>query len=321
MPNILFICTGNTCRSPMAEYLLRKMLRDRDVKEWKVKSAGISTIPGGNLSEGAAAVLKEEDIVVDDHTPKQVDEIMLKEADVVLTMTTAHKKKIKQIFNLSDNKLFTLKELIGEKNLDILDPFGQSLQIYKKTRDEIKNALDEMIGTLDQFKSKEGNKSRRKNNIIRSDMMKIAIGSDHAGYNLKEEIKNLLEEKGLTYRDMGTESTTSVDYPDFAHKVAAGVAKDDFDRGILICGTGIGMSIVANKVEGVRAALCHDVFSARAARNHNNANVLTMGSRIIGSELAREIVSTWLSSDFDGGRHKRRVTKITAIEKGEDLSE
>ena len=140
--------------------------------------------------------------------------------------------------------------------------------------------------------------------------MKIIIGSDHAGYELKEDIKNMLIEDGVEVQDVGTDSQESVDYPDFAGQVAATVAEEEDTRGILICGTGIGMSIAANKVEGVRAALCHDVVSARATRKHNNSNVLTLGGRIIGPELAREIVRVWVEEDFDGGRHQRRIDKI-----------
>ena len=144
--------------------------------------------------------------------------------------------------------------------------------------------------------------------------MKLAIGSDHGGYQLKETIKQLLEEQDIDYKDFGTDSTTSVDYPDFAEKVAAGVAADDYQKGILICGTGIGMSIAANKITGVRAALCHDVFSARATRRHNNSNVLTLGARVIGEELALEIVKAWLGAEFEGGRHQRRIDKISNLE-------
>ncbi|GAB6137288.1 ribose 5-phosphate isomerase B [Halanaerobaculum tunisiense] len=144
--------------------------------------------------------------------------------------------------------------------------------------------------------------------------MKIALGSDHGGYNLKQKIKDLLEDKGLDYKDFGTDSTTSVDYPDFGKQVAQAVADNEFELGILVCGTGIGMSITANKVPGVRAALCHDVFSARATRQHNNSNVLTLGERVIGTEVALEIVKTWLETDFEGGRHQRRVDKITQLE-------
>ncbi|MGM0471011.1 MAG: ribose 5-phosphate isomerase B [Bacillota bacterium] len=143
--------------------------------------------------------------------------------------------------------------------------------------------------------------------------MKVALGSDHGGYELKEVIKEYLEKTGIEYKDFGTYSTESVDYPDFAIPVAEAVANEEFERGILICGTGIGMSITANKVEGVRAALCHDLFSARATRAHNNSNVLTMGDRVIGKQLALEIVKVWLDTEFDGGRHERRINKITDI--------
>lgn len=145
--------------------------------------------------------------------------------------------------------------------------------------------------------------------------MKIAIGSDHGGFKLKEEIKSYLAELGYEYHDFGTFSPEAVDYPDFARKVAEAVAKGDYERGILICGTGIGIGIAANKVPGIRAALCHDTFSARASREHNDANILTMGERVIGPGLAKEIVKVWLESEFAGGRHARRVEKIRAIER------
>ncbi|WP_027339908.1 ribose 5-phosphate isomerase B [Halonatronum saccharophilum] len=144
--------------------------------------------------------------------------------------------------------------------------------------------------------------------------MKIAIGSDHGGYNLKEKVKVLLDDLGFEYKDFGPANTDSVDYPDFAQEVSFGVSRGAFERGILICGTGIGMSIAANKVKGVRAALCHDLFSAKATRQHNNSNILAMGERVIGSGLALEIVKTWLGEEFEGGRHQRRVDKIFKLE-------
>ncbi|QOV10376.1 ribose 5-phosphate isomerase B [Viridibacillus arvi] len=144
--------------------------------------------------------------------------------------------------------------------------------------------------------------------------MKIAISSDHGGNNLRKEIMTLLEELGINYDDFGPQSSDSVDYPDYALPVAEGVASGKYDRGILICGTGIGMSIAANKVKGIRCALVHDLFSAKATRCHNNSNVLAMGERVIGPGLALEIVQTWLSTEFEGGRHERRVEKLAEIE-------
>lgn len=146
-------------------------------------------------------------------------------------------------------------------------------------------------------------------------LLRIAIGSDHGGYQLKEEIKKALLEKKYQVEDFGTHSTDSCDYPDIALPVARAVAAGEYDKGILICGTGIGISIAANKVPGIRAALCHDTFSARASREHNDANILALGERVIGRGLALEIVDVWLASEFSGGRHQKRVDKIAAIEK------
>lgn len=140
--------------------------------------------------------------------------------------------------------------------------------------------------------------------------MKIVIASDHGGINLKRTIVETLVQKGVDITDFGPDSGESVDYPDYAKPVAEKVADGVFDRGILICGTGIGMSIAANKVKGIRCALVHDSFSAKATRQHNNSNMLAMGERVIGSGLANDIVDIWLNTEYEGGRHERRVCKI-----------
>lgn len=137
--------------------------------------------------------------------------------------------------------------------------------------------------------------------------LRVAIGSDHGGYEYKEQIVSHLKEKGYECVDVGTYSTDSCDYPVIARAVTTKITTGEADRGILICGTGIGMSIVANKVKGIRAALCGDTFSARASRAHNNSNVLCLGERVIGINLAMDIVDIWLESKFEGGRHQRRV--------------
>ncbi|MFW6298301.1 MAG: ribose 5-phosphate isomerase B [Bacillota bacterium] len=143
--------------------------------------------------------------------------------------------------------------------------------------------------------------------------MKVAIGSDHAGFELKEKLLKHLKENGVDVKDYGTYSEESMDYNDVALEVAHDVRDKHIDRGILMCGTGIGMSIQANKVEGVRAAHVHDVFSARDTRRHNDSNVLTMGGRVLGVELAQMIVDTWLGTEFSGEeRHVRRVNKLTS---------
>lgn len=145
--------------------------------------------------------------------------------------------------------------------------------------------------------------------------MKIAIGSDHGGLELKKEIMEYLKGKGIEIKNFGTFTEDSCDYPDFALNVAEEVVAKNYDFGILVCGTGIGIGIAANKVPGVRAALCSDTFSAHACREHNNANILTLGQRTIGLGLALDIVDTFLNSEFQGGRHQKRIDKISEIEK------
>ncbi|MBB6061849.1 ribose 5-phosphate isomerase B [Thermosipho japonicus] len=144
--------------------------------------------------------------------------------------------------------------------------------------------------------------------------MKIAIGSDHAGFELKNRLVDYLSKKGIEIIDVGTNSTESVDYPDYAKEVGKFVVNKDADFGILICGTGIGMSIAANKIKGIRAALCMIPEMGKLARNHNNANILVLPGRLIGFELATWIVEEFLNADFEGGRHERRINKIAELE-------
>jgi ribose 5-phosphate isomerase B len=144
--------------------------------------------------------------------------------------------------------------------------------------------------------------------------MRIALGCDHRGLNLKQTIISIINEMGHSYDDFGCYDINPVDYPDIAQIVAEAVKEGKFSCGILICSTGIGMSIAANKVKGIRAALCHDPFTARRARQHNDASVLCLGEEVVGKDLAEEIVKVFLDTEFEGGRHTRRLEKITAIE-------
>lgn len=145
--------------------------------------------------------------------------------------------------------------------------------------------------------------------------MKIILGSDHAGFGLKEACKRFLEHAGVhQVHDAGVFGRDSSDYPAIAHKVARAVSRQEYDRGILICGSGLGMSMAANRHRGVRAALCHDLYSARLSRLHNDANILAMGERVLGEGLALAILDVFLNTEFEGGRHKRRVDQMDAVE-------
>ena len=145
----------------------------------------------------------------------------------------------------------------------------------------------------------------------------IALGCDHGGFELKQEIKKYLEGQGIQYVDYGCDSTEAVDYPVYAKKVARAIQNGECEKGILICGTGLGISLAANKVKGIRAAVCSEPFTAKMARAHNNCNILAFGARVVGAELAKMMVETWLDTEFEGGRHQRRVDMITAIEEKE----
>lgn len=324
MPHLVFVCTGNTCRSPMAEILFKKMVKKFDLnEEWQVSSAGIAAFPGQTISREAARVLKEEGFDQIEHSSRQLSETIISKADLILTMTDHHKQTIVDKYPEEGKKVYTLKEFVETENgINVSDPFGYSETVYRQVRDEIKEHIKALLGRLNQFKIEEGKFNKIQNNNVRGEnLVKIAIGSDHAGYRMKMEIIDYFQETDYMFTDMGTDSDQSVDYPDYGYKVARAVADKQYDLGILICGTGIGMSITANKVPGIRAALCHDVFSAKATRNHNNSNILTMGARTIGSGLALEIVKVWLGEDFAGGRHQRRIDKISNIERGDYIKD
>ncbi|KLU59206.1 ribose-5-phosphate isomerase B [Peptococcaceae bacterium CEB3] len=149
--------------------------------------------------------------------------------------------------------------------------------------------------------------------------MKVALGADHGGYELKEAVKTFLQGKGIRVLDLGTHSTASVDYPAYGFAVGSAVTAGEADFGIAVCGTGLGISMAANKVPGIRAAVCTETYSARMAREHNDANVLALGGRVTGVGLAQDIVEVFLRTDFAGGRHAKRVGMIAAIERGEKI--
>jgi ribose 5-phosphate isomerase B len=148
----------------------------------------------------------------------------------------------------------------------------------------------------------------------------LALGSDHVGLELKEEIKKLLDEKGIEYKDYGCYSTERTNYPVYGQKVAKAVTSGECEKGLLFCGTGVGISLAANKVPGIRAVVCSDCYTAVLSRQHNNSNILALGSRVVGADLAKMIVEGWLNAEFEGGRHLTRIEMLKEIEEGKDLS-
>ena len=307
MKRILLICTGNTCRSPMAVFLFREHLADRGAagsEEFEFISAGLSAQPGFPLNERARAALKSEGIEPDEHESRQLRADMVEKADLILSMTSEQAGELERRFPRAAERIYTLAGFAGLEE-EIPDPFGGSQRIYDRTLSRLDAIIEKAVESLEIYFVE-----MKRATADGSDNMKIALGSDHAGYSLKEELKGWLEEEGYETVDMGTDSEESVDYPDFAGSVARAVSDDRADLGLLVCGTGLGMSMTANKFSGIRAARCQDAYSARMARRHNDANILTLGERVVGAGLARDVLRTFLETEFAGGRHQRRVDKI-----------
>jgi glycine hydroxymethyltransferase len=298
MKTLLFVCTGNTCRSPMAEALARKALADRP--DWRVLSAGIGAINGQAASPHSVTALRQIGVELSGHSSKMLTGRMIREADYIFGLTRGHVEGIAMLYPEASEKLFVLREFeegVGELDLDITDPIGGPLDGYIECRDQISSAVEAALRFVRQGEAPQASRA-------------LAIGADHAGFQLKEFLKPLLARLGIEVIDVGTHSTESTDYPDYGRAVAEIVAEGEANAGILVCATGVGISIAANKVAGIRAAVVHNVEGAALARQHNDANVLCLGARFVPPAEAARIVETFLSSEFEGGRHERRVLKL-----------
>jgi glycine hydroxymethyltransferase len=304
MKTILFVCTGNVCRSPMAEGLLRDAVRGR--RDFRVLSAGVGAIDGQPPSAHAVSVLKELGIDISRQRSRMLTAELVDQADYIFGMTHGHVDAINLLYPQAVEKTFLLREFdetldIFEK--DISDPIGGSYEVYCECRDQIEQGIASMLKFIDQTLGGDAAQPKDK-------ALSLALGADHAGYELKEALKQHLQQRGVRVADFGTGSTLSSDYPDFAQAVAQGVAQHKADLGVLVCATGVGMSIAANKVPGVRAALVFDEKMAALARQHNNANVLCLGGKFVAPELAKRIVDAFVDAGFEGGRHERRLNKV-----------
>src|SRR3989442_7063117 len=309
MKTILFVCTGNVSRSPLAEGLFRRAVKGRG--DFRVLSAGVGAIEGQPPSAHAVQALRELGIDISQQRSRMLTAELVNQADYIFGMTHGHVDAVNLLYPQAVEKTFLLREFddtldVFEK--DISDPIGGSLEVYLECRDQIEQGLASMLKFIDQtFGGPVAGASRER-------VVHVALGSDHAGYELKEALRQHLEKRGLKVVDFGTNSTVSSDYPDFAQAVAHAVAEQKSDLGLLVCATGVGMSIAANKVPGVRAALVFDEKMAALARQHNNANVLCLGGKFVGAEQAKKIVDAFLDVHFEGGRHARRVGKVERLE-------
>ena len=270
-------------------------------------SAGVGAMDGQPPSDYAVRALAELGIDISHQRSNSLSAELVSKADYIFGMTHSHVDAITLLYPQAAEKTFLLREFDETLDFfekDISDPIGGSYEVYANCRDQIEQGIASMLNFLDQTSGRSGNSAQGTEKGI------IGLGADHGGLELKEIIKEHLRVLGLKVSDLGTHSKESTDYPDYGRAVAQLVADRQVDFGILVCTTGVGMSIAANKVPGVRAALVFDEKTARMAREHNDANVMCLAGRTTPAQLAKKMVDAFLQSRFEGGRHERRVRKI-----------
>ena len=289
----------------MAEGLFRHAVKGRN--DFRVLSAGVGAVEGQPPSEHAVQALRELGIDISKQRSRMLTGELVQQADYIFGMTHSHVDAVALLYPHAAEKTFMLREFdetLDNYEADISDPIGGSYEVYFNCRDQIEQGIAAMLKFIDQTSGVPAGSAAS------ASRMSVAIGADHGGFELKEMLRYYLHKKGIPVADFGAHSTESTDYPDYAQAVARSVAERQHQLGILVCTSGIGMSIAANKVPGARAALVWDEQAAYLARQHNDANVLCLAGRGADPEVAKRIVDAFLSASFEGGRHERRVSKI-----------
>jgi len=306
MKTFLFICTGNICRSPMAEGLFRHATQGRT--DYRAISAGLGAADGLPPSAYSVQAMRELGVDISRQRSQMLTADLIKQADFILGMTHSHVDTITLLYPQAAEKTFLLREFdetLDPYEKDISDPIGGSYDVYLNCRDQIEQGIASLLGFIEQ-----GETSVMVKAVAGGRTAAVAIGADHGGFDLKEALKRYLQERGVTFTDFGTHGRESTDYPDNAQLGANMVASHKAQFGLLVCTTGIGMSMTANKVPGIRAAMVCDGESASLTRRHNDANVLCLSGKFTTADQAKNILDIFLSTKFEGGRHERRVNKM-----------
>lgn len=305
---INFVCTGNSCRSPIAEGLLKKFAAEQQPDESvRVISSGISAVDGMPASEGAIKMLEQREASLDEFHSQQLTEALAEDSDLLIVMEQFHREYIEESFPTCADKVRLLGQFLYPNGpLEIPDPVGGDDTVFESVTAMIEDAIRNMMKDWDFFKER----------FSVSRQLVVALGADHRGYKRKEETKERLQKNGYLVIDSGTSSEESCDHPEYALQTAELVALGRADRGILICGSGHGMVISANKVLGVRAVFPVNVEHARMSRYHNNSNVLCVGVDVMDEQTMNDMADAWLAAEFLGGKYQRRINIISDYERG-----
>ncbi len=300
----------------MAEGIFRHVMKGR--RDVQVMSAGIGAMEGQPPSPYAVKAVEELGLDISRQRSRQLTAELVEEADYIFGMTHNHVDTVFLLYPQAAEKTFLLREFddtldIFEK--DISDPIGGSYQVYVNCRDQIEQGIASLTKFIDQ-----GEATALRDQAGAGDPVALALGADHGGYQLKEILKRELLKDGVTLLDLGTNSSDPTDYPDYAVALAQKVLTHKAELGLLICTTGAGMCMAANKVPGIRAAQAFDESMAALARQHNNANVLCLGAKFTSPELAKGILNAFLTARFEGGRHERRIEKLEHLASVNELN-
>ncbi len=307
MKTILFLCTGNVCRSPMAEGLFRHAVKNRG--DFRVMSAGLGAMDDQPPTHFSVLAMREIGLDIAHQRSQALTAELVSAADYIFGMTNSHVDTVALLYPQHAEKTFLLREFddsLEPYEKDISDPIGCPYDVYVECRNQIELG----IATILKFMEQQNLLSKVANHAVKG-TVNFALGADHGGLELKESLKAWLRERGLTIEDYGALTKDPADdYPDFAKPVAEAVATGKAGLGLLVCTSGVGVSITANKVAGVRAALVDDPESAAQSRRHNDANVLCLSGKKTTAELGKKILEAFINAKFEGGRHERRVLKM-----------